>query len=82
MLAYFKKYSDLNDKSNQSKVNKFLKEYKSKYEKQLAGEEVKKSVEIIGKALALKDTSTTRSDADKQFETFTLKQLGLLDYSD
>lgn len=76
-VSVLQKYSDLNDKSNQSKLNKFLKEYKSKYEKQLSSTEAKQSIKSIKEALEFKSKT-----GNKQFETFTLKQLGLLDYSD
>ena len=67
-------YSKLEEK-NKSKLKKFQKEYKSKYEKELTNDEVKKSIDIIQKALKIEKEPNS-------YKKFTLKKLGLLDNSD
>lgn len=68
------KYRELSNQANNSKLNKFIKEYKSKYEKDLNKNRVDEGFKTVADALNFNSGSGP--------VTFTLKQLGLLEYND
>lgn len=69
------KYSELKQKTNTVKKNKFKKEFASKYEEKVPDEKVEQSIERINNLL------TGIEDVNNEVQnSFTIKQLGVLDY--